>query len=256
MSYPNIIYGDFGDEKNTYAAKPNNNHLGQLMILPDGRKFRLAQAGAALGAGVLTAASASQVGHGGIATSGLLASATVTYNQVGDTDIRLLAKSTVVTTDQYADGYLNVIGPAGSTYIGHLYKIKSNKSCASATELRVDLEDSDGLKVAFAAGSTTCGLRKSQYKEAIIAASGLALIGIVPVAVSASHYFWAQRSGPASCENGATACVVGQAVAAASAEAGSVSLGVAVSIASIPMIGHAMDAAGAAEASLVNLTLE
>lgn len=257
MSFPNVIFGDYGDEKGAQSTKIGSLPLGQLMILPDGRKFRHCKAGpVALAAGALIATSAGVVGHGSVATSGLLASATTTYNQIGDTTVRLLAKSTVVTTDQYADGLLNVIGPAASTYIGYLYKIKSNASCASASELVITLEASDPLKVAFAAGSTTCGLRTSLFNKAIIAASGLALIGTVPTAVSASFYFWAQRSGPASVLTGTTACVVGQAIAAASAEAGSVSLGVAASIASIPIIGQAIDAAAASEGCLVNLILE
>lgn len=258
MGYPNVIYGDYGDEKVTSSAKIGTLPMGQLMVLPDGRKFRHSQAGsgADLGAGVLVASSASVAGHGGISGSGLLASTATAYNAVSATTIHLLAKSAAVTEDQYADGLLNVIGPAASTYIGRVYKIKSNKSAASASDLEIELESGDGLEVAFAAGSTTCGLRRSQYKNGIIAAPGLALTGTTPTAVTKSYYYWAQRSGPASLENGATACVVGEAVAAASAEAGSVSLGVAVSIAEAPMIGMAMDAGAASEATLVNLTLE
>ena len=46
MSYPNVIYGDYGDEKVAQSTKIGNLPLGQLMVLPDGRKFRHAQASA------------------------------------------------------------------------------------------------------------------------------------------------------------------------------------------------------------------
>ena len=40
MSFPNVIYGDYGDEKVAQSTKIGSLPLGQLMILPDGRAFR------------------------------------------------------------------------------------------------------------------------------------------------------------------------------------------------------------------------
>ena len=45
MGIPSIIYGDYGDEKVTSSTKIGNLPLGQLMRLPDGRKYRHARSG-------------------------------------------------------------------------------------------------------------------------------------------------------------------------------------------------------------------
>ncbi len=272
MSFPNVIFGYYGDEKVTNSAKIGSLPLGVLMILPDGRQFRLARAGSAasLGAGVIVSTSASQVGHGGISGSGLTASATTTYNAVSATTIRLLAKTTAFTKDQYADGYLSVVGPAASTYIGHVYKIKSNKSCGSVGELELALDDNDGLKVAFAASSTVCALRKSPYDDAIVHNQGTIIappMGVAPVAVSISHYFWVQRGGPAAVVQGASVVVNGAPIVTASAEAGSASVPPTTADTSTVVaaynleiratkLGHALAAAAASQGVLVDLTLE
>jgi len=261
MSYPNVIYGGYGDEKVTAASAIGSLPLGQLMILPDGRKFRHARAGSvtALEAGAIVSTTAEVAGHGeGVGGSGLLASATSTYNQVGDTAVVLLSKSAAVTKDQYAGGYLDVKAPAASTYIGHVYKIKSNKSCAVSSKLEIELEPGDGLRVAFKAATTLCGLRKSGYDDAIVAATSVAVppvMGTTPVAVTKSYYFWAQRTGPASLQLGATVTTVGSAVMV-STTAGSATVAIAASVVQGGYIGRAMGTDGAASCALVDLDLE
>ena len=259
MSFPNVIYRDYGREKETSSAKIGSLPLGQLMILPDGRKFRHSQAGSAtaLEAGAVVGASASVDGHGGISGSGLTASATATNNAVGDTSVVLLTKSVAVTKDQYAGGLLNVVGPAGSTYIGQTYKIKSNLSAAVSAKLTLTLEPHDGLKVAFAAVSTVCSLSKGAYAEAIVQDTAPIgpIIGATPVAVSASHYFWAQRTGPASLQQAVTVCTAGEGVMVG-LEAGSVTLAIAASVIAGNYVGQAMEQAAASQAILVNLQLE
>ena len=44
-SFPNIIFGAYGDEKATSSTKVHGHELGQLMVLPDGRKYRYAKSG-------------------------------------------------------------------------------------------------------------------------------------------------------------------------------------------------------------------
>ncbi|GAF90558.1 unnamed protein product, partial [marine sediment metagenome] len=209
MSFPNVIYKGFGAEKETGSAKIGSLPLGQIMKLPGGNEYRhtKASSAASLGAGVIVSSPLAVSGHGTVSGSGLLASATTTYNPVGATTVRLLAKSAAFTTDQYADGTLNVQGPALSGYIGHTYRIKSNKSAASVSELELELEKNDGLQVAFSAGATFCSLLKNQYQDTVVCATALYPVGITPVAVSAGHYFWAQTDGIASVVQGATVCV-------------------------------------------------
>lgn len=268
MGYPNIIYGDYGHEKKTHSAAPGGIPLGQLMVTPDGRKFRLAQAGSAtaLTAGVVVSTTAAVTGHGAIAGSGLLASATTTYNLSGHTDVYLTTKSVAVTLDQYAGGLLNVQLSAGNA---EAYKIKGNDSAAASSICKFTLEPTDPLKVAFAAGSTGCSLRKNPYKDAIVHAAGTVIagpMGVTPVAVSVNYYFWVQRSGPASVRQAATVVTVGQAVMSSTATAGSVTLMPQATAGSISagelnailsgVIGLALEAPSASEAALVDLTLE
>jgi len=261
MSHPNIIYGDYGDEKVTSSAKINNNPLGQLMILPDGRKFRHAQAGGtSLEAGAVVSASAGSAGHGNVAGSGLIASATTTYNLAGHTDVYVATSLAAFTADQFADGYLNVQSPAASTYIGSVYRVKGNDAAASVGaggDLHIELYETDPLQISWKAGTTTCSLRKNPYDDQIVCASAAGpCTGVTPVAVSSSYYFWVQKSGPASIQTGATTVTDGQIVAVDKSAAGSCTLGVAVSLATQPRLGDALETVTATEAVLVNLDLE
>lgn len=273
MSYPNVIYGDYGDEKVAQAAKIGSLPLGQLMILPDGRKFRLAQAGAsALSAGVVVGTSAGIVNHGMVAASGLIASATTTHNAVGNTNVILLSNTAVagaVTASQYADGFLHIQDDTGE---GYVYRVKDNTAAVSsaATAFTVTLEPTDGLKVALNPNTTTCSLRKNLFKDAILYSQGTIiapLIGATPVAVSASFYFWCQRSGPVSLRTGASTLVDGALVIAASATAGSVTVPPTTADTSTVVaaynlairakpIGYAMETVTATEQALVDLHLE
>ena len=271
MGYPNVIYGDYGDEKVAQSIAIGNLPLGQLMILPDGRKFRHAQCGSAdaLEAGAILSTSAGLAGDGNIASSGLIASATTSRNAAGHTDVYVATSLTAFTKDQFADGFLNVQGPAASTYIGQVYKVKSNiaaASVAAAGDLKVSLYETDPLQVAFAAGSTTVSLRKSPYKDAIVYHAGTVIappMGVSPTAVSASFYFWAQRGGECSIQQGATVAVDGARITCASAEAGSASLittadtGTVVAAYVVETeLGYALEAAAASEAVLSQVNLE
>lgn len=263
MSFPNVIYGDYGDEKLAQSAKINNMPLGQLMILPDGRKFRHAQSNSAtaLTAGQIVGTIAGVAGHGAVSASGLLASATTTYNAIGATTVHVACTAAVATVDQYADGFLNVQKSAG---LGHTYRIASNLSAASTgADLAITLESSDPLKVAWAAGSTAVSLRKSPFKDATIWSNSAAVappMGIAPVAVSTSFYFWAQRGGPASVRVAGTAITDGTPVVCSSVTSGSAmpatsAYTVANLWGSFP-IGIALETTAGSECALVDLTLE
>ncbi len=263
MSYPNIIYGDYGDEKITKSTAIGGLPLGQLMILPDGRKFRHAQCGSAasIDNGLILAASAGLAGHGAVASSGIAATAATARNKSGDTTVYLTCNSAVsVLLNYYADGFLNVQKSAGN---GYMYRVKENTSCASASAFSVTLYPDDPLKVAFAATSTKVSLRRSPYKEAILASVSAAIgpvMGVSPTPVTASYYFWVQRSGPASVRTAATAVVVGAPVVTQPVESGSaapaVSGGASTQIWDSYFLGLAMEAPDATDAALVNLTLE
>lgn len=266
MSYPNIIYGDFGEEKRAQSTRIGDLPLGQLMILPDGRKFRHAQAGSAtdLATGAVVGTTAEVAGHGNISGSGLQASS-VAHNGVavsaqnlsGQNKVVLRTQTAAVTKDQYAGGYLQILGPAGSAYIGQVYRIKENESAAVSAQCQFTLEPSDPLKTTLASVSTLCSLRKSTYADAIVAACAQVgpIIGVTPVAVTKSFYFWAQRSGIASIKQGATVVVAGSAVMVG-VPAGSIELAVAASNIQGGFLGRALGAAAASQAVLVDLDIE
>jgi len=268
MSYPNVIYGDFGDEKVAQSTKIGNLPLGQLMILPDGRKFRHAQIGAAsIRAGQVVSSEAGLAGDGCIASSGLKASATVTHNAVGDTNVYVATSLTAFTKDQFAEGTVNVIGPAASTYIGQVYKIKGNDAAASVGvggAAKITLYETDPLKVAWAPTSTLVSVRKSAFKSVVANAGSGPIappVGVIPTAASINFYCWAQRGGEASCLQAATVCVDGKGVIASSVEAGSVTVALsAAAAASISdlnhILGYAMEGQAASTAVRVFLTLE
>jgi len=260
MSYPNVIYGDYGDEKRSQSTAIGNLPLGQLMILPDGRKFRHAKAGGtALEAGAIVSVSAGAAGHGNVAASGLIASATTTRNLSTHTSVYVATSLAAFTKDQFADGYLNIQGPAASAYIGHIYRVKGNDAAASVAaggDLKIDLYQTDPLLHDLKAGTTTVSLRKNPFIDQIVAASIKTITGVTPAAVSANHYFWVQRSGVASIQTAATTVTDGAPVAVGTAQAGSVTLMVAVSLATQHVIGQALESVTAAEAAMCDLNLE
>src|SRR3990167_8352141 len=110
MSFPNVVYGDYGDEKLAQSVKIGGLPLGQLMILPDGSKFRQARApsGTATVAGSLYQVAARNSDT--MLYKSLVPAATYA---VGATSVAFTTGGTTsITTDQYADGWLLKIGRA------------------------------------------------------------------------------------------------------------------------------------------------
>jgi len=263
MGFPNVIYGDYGDEKVAQSTRIGNLPLGTQMILPDGRSFRHAKAGGtALSAGAICCASAGSPGHGNLAGSGLKVSATTTRNLSTHTDVYLATSLATFTTDQFADGFMNVAGPAASSYIGHIYKVESNLSAASVQaggDLHLKLYKTDPLKVTLAPTSCTVSLKANPYSQVIVnpgASPVCAPIGATVVAVSANFYHWIQRHGEASIHQAATVCVVGQGVIPSMTEAGSITVAFSAATGTPGKIGWALEGVTASESVLVMLDME
>ncbi len=259
MSFPNRIYGDYGDEKVAQSTKIGGLPLGTAMELPDGRLFRQAKMSATAGvAGKVYIETAVVAGHGNVSGSGLICPTAVS---VGDESIVLTVGGTgAVTLNQYAEGTLNMISGTGS---GISYKIKSHAAAGTTVAVTINLEDNDSIAATIAAGTTTAGLRKNLYDEITIRPTGSAqvgpVIGVLPVAASASFYCWLQKTGPASCRVSATAIVIGQPVVASTGEAGMITAQVASTTAVIEEqmpIGITMNVSAASEHSLVDLSIE
>lgn len=259
MAFPVQQYGDFGDEKVTSSAKIGNLPLGQLMVLPDGRKFRLAHASAvAITAGVLVMQIAATADHGAgtadnLAPGAAVAAAATTFTVT-------MGGTTGMTKDLYADGYMLVRDGNGE---GILYVVDECSSAAAASTTTVKLKSTDPIITALASGTTTVGFRKNPYEGCELwdanAVDGIPL-GITPRVVSASYYFWCQTSGPAPCLIEGTA-LVGEGLRAATAVDGALKVVVAGSASALTQdsiqLGYCMMVAAAStEYGMAFLTLE
>lgn len=254
MSIPNIHYGDYGDEKVTSSTRIGNLPLGQLMVLPDGRKFRHAKSGGtALAVGTV-------LRQGWLADTVMDQEVTINADHAaGSVSIDIITGGTTVTANYYKDGYLYTSLSAGA---GSVYKIASHDATATSAEvLTLTLEEHDSLAGSVVATSCECGLRRNEYAACLLNPTGTEFTGMIcgvpPVAVSAGYYFWCQRSGVAVGMNAAASAIVGESVTAASSEAGSITI--AATGGEDPhydVIGHGLTTGDAATYVLFNLELE
>jgi hypothetical protein len=216
MSFPNVIYGRYGDEK-VAQSTTFGPALGQKMILPDGREFVHAKANtaAALGRGVPIVAKA----RAGTIVN-LVAGADLA---IGGTTVVITMPATTVCTvvDQYAGGYLSIDDADGE---GYTYKIKSSNTAAAASTATFVLDPTDGVKVALVSGSSEVILKENPFYLVLDRAAATASVGIPagvpPVAVSAGYYCWLQRRGVATLLSAGTVAVTGRKFACATTVAG------------------------------------
>ncbi len=220
MSFPNVIYGDYGDEKYTQATRIGSLPLGTLMVLPDGRQFRHARAhtAKAISAGYLYSTQPVTAGTGYEKSIACTAA-------VGATSVVVTADAgTAIVASHFKDGYLFVASSTGSG-LGYTYKITDNTAAAAASTSTVSLAKGDEIKVAIGGTTAAVGMRINQFDDVEPVPNGTALYGkiagIAPMAESAlGSYFWVQRSGPALAFVGGTVLAIGDPVFCSSAVAG------------------------------------
>jgi hypothetical protein len=264
-SFPNVIYGGYGDEKTTSSTKIGNLPLGTLMVLPDGRKFRHARVSA-------TAGIAGNVYQGNVGIQGsdgayIKSVATVSGVTAGSlTPVVTAGATTGATVNQFADGWFAVAGSAGAG-TGLVYKIKGNGSAAAGSSITINLYETDPIVTALAAATTTVGLRENEYSSLTITTADTVgvgqVAGILPVPVSASYYCWVQRSGPALALTSGTLivgvpCCVSDGIAGALeplATAGADTAGTRIVKTTVP-VATVLNVAASTGYSLVNLELE
>ena len=191
MSFPVTVGLDIGMEKLTYTANQNGRVLGTRAVTPDGRVFRWALAGGvAIEAGKLVQTLA-EIGSS-VHVSGLtVINATVT----GVTTITVTMATTPVAANVYADGDLVIDTSPGQA----MYRIKSHQAADSGADAEFTLYDSDEIKNALTSGTTLVGFRRNPYTSVIITPTTVtgAVIGVTPINVAISGYFWLQTWGPA-----------------------------------------------------------
>ena len=222
MSFPNIVWGDFGDEKETSSTRIGNLPLGARMILPDGRVFAHCKQGGTAGiAGEFYISEAATAGHGCVAGSALVVDAAAA---IGSTTVSITVGATgAITANQYADGYLTIT--AGTVGMGHIYKIVSNTAATTTeTGCKIYLDPDDAIKVALVASSTLVQLSPNPWKGLRVKPAGSTFTGnpagILPIAIPADYYGWVQRSGQAAALMAATAVTLGAPLTCSTTETG------------------------------------
>ena len=218
--------------------------LGCPRWTEDGRFFRYAQAGASdLSAGKMGVAVTATANH---------INKPVAAAAVGDYSVSLTVGATLVSADQYKDGFLHINDGTGQ---GYQYRIESNTACASSGTTVVTL--SEPIRVALVASSTTeASLIKSPYDGVTEGTTQEALpVGVPLVAVTTLYYYWAQTGGVAICLVDGTPAV-GSALILSDAVAGSLEVRVTALDVDEPTVGYTWFTAGVdTEYKPVNLHL-
>jgi hypothetical protein len=216
MSFPNIVYMKYGDEKKT-SSTMIAQELGVRGILPDGREFVHAKASSAaalsIGAPIVQKAVAGTSVNIAVATDAAIGATTVV--------LTMPATTLCTVVDQYAGGFLVVNDVTGE---GYQYKIKNSGTAAAASTCTFTLEPTDGIKVALANGTSEVTIRENPFYNVLDRAAGTGSVGMpagVPaVAVTAGYYCWLQRRGPAALLSAGTVGVTGRKFACATTVSG------------------------------------
>lgn len=112
---------------------------------------------------------------------------------IGSTSVTLTMGATAVTANQYADGYLAVNDATGE---GYTYRIKSNPAADASATCVFTLYDP--IQVALVSATSECSVYPNIFNgiQTSVADQADIAVGVAPIAVTASYYFWCQVKGP------------------------------------------------------------
>ena len=190
MGAESIVTIPWGQEKITTATR-REHQLGTLGVDPSGRFFKWARNGTtALTSGKLIAAAGPVANHQDLAT---LAATAANGGRLGDQTITVTLGATLATLDQYEDGFLSIRDLLGE---GPMYRVRSNPAAAASANMVVTLRQGDDIRIAVDT-TTQCSLVVNPYSLVVVAPTTAlgAIVGVSPIAVPASDYFWCQVSG-------------------------------------------------------------
>ena len=179
LNYAQGLYEQLSDQKET---------LGCPRWTDDGRFFRYAAAGSSsLAAGKMGIAPTVVAHH---------INKSVAAAAIGDMSVDLTVGATLVSLDQYKDGWLMVNDGTGQ---GHSYPISGNSACTSEGTTTVQLKDP--IRVALVASATSeASLFYNPYDAVTESTTQTSLpVGVPLVAVTAAYFYWAQTGGIANC---------------------------------------------------------
>jgi hypothetical protein len=226
---------------------------GALGSTPDGRTFRYVKFGgtSTINSGLLLVAVAAPANSTGLAIPAAGTSGQTTANlSLGSTQIVVTNGATAVTQDEFAQGYLEVIG----TNSVNSYQIRGNTadSVGNAT-ITVYLTDALRNTTALANGTNTVNLRKSVW-DSPAATTTLSLpVGVtvqpVPNTSTVTNFGWVQTGGIsfASASNSGTK---GQPAVQDLSTAGNLANTGAGAAESSPQVGIFKESAGSSTASV------
>jgi hypothetical protein len=191
-----ILNGTTEEPKQNYfeVSSTQNYEIGTRLVLPDGRAYRYAQAGAAaLAAGELQSSAA----FGGSSAT-VQADLTAVAAAIGDTTVSFTTATDATTLNQYAGGYLAVSDGGASIGQGELYKIVSNEAGAAGALLFVIDRP---LTTAWTT-STRISIMADPYTLVVQSPATTAIgmpVGVPTVAVPINNFCWIQTWGMACC---------------------------------------------------------
>ena len=237
MAFPTTVNLKRGWEKKETSTQKHK--LGTRGETPDGRVFYYAKCSST----AITPGGKICDGIAAVAAHDMDIGATAAHS-VGDTTISLEVPTTDLTANQYKDGYLLINDGPGQ---GEVYQIKSHPAHDASDDNTVifTIDDEDGIVTALTT-SSLFGIIYNPYTDVkIVDGDGTMTtgpLGVNPMPVTASYYFWLQTSGVASVLSGAAVGVVGDAigVSQASGEDGAFDLWDASSEEDTRAIGTAM----------------
>jgi hypothetical protein len=190
-----IINGSAAEPQvDVYSTSTNQEYdLGTRIVLPDGRAFRYAQAGAALTTGALI----QQAILGGATTTAQEDLAIATSGEIGQNFGYATILTTAQVADAFRDGYYCIATGSQAQGRGAMYRIDSHGPLAVESS-KIPFRD-EALRTDTLAGTSTVRLIANPYKNVIQApvttVSGAAL-GVVVASVGSAEFFWLQTWGP------------------------------------------------------------
>ncbi|KKM71569.1 hypothetical protein LCGC14_1429280 [marine sediment metagenome] len=174
-------------EREIYDPRPGSSlPLGARGYSPNGRIFRMARASTvALTVGQLVRKPENEIRYADMSVA--------TAVGAGNTKFTLTMNGPTIALDDYRDGtvYFND-GPNQ----GHSYAIVGNSLTAANGTLTIDINT--GLTIALTTSSKATIIKNRYDGVRVTEPSPVErTLGVVPVAVTASYYFWLQTGGPA-----------------------------------------------------------
>lgn len=204
MSFPETVVLNYGEVREQTSGQ--KAPLGTRGVLPDGRVYRYALAGGAIGLGQLVTGEQPAGNYfatsGGVTPAATTFTSTWAYFQIVTSH---QADTTAETADLYAEGY--ALDPA----TGELIRIKSHDghTVSSTFQSKFYFDDGDHITADISGTDQSIMILKNPYDGVIVAAAtagaGAMALGYANVAITASgKYFWVQTWGPVGAETKGT----------------------------------------------------